>query len=701
MKDASDSSNNTHYAQVLLDVPIAESFDYVVPQTMDVATVVTGCWVVVPWGKSRRVGIVTALTDSPSVDPDRIKPVECVLDDAPILPPSWFELGRFATSYYHRHAGEILLPAIPKLLRASPSNKPTARKKTTPFYRARQKFKPENTEDSAPLPELTGEQRAALQAMSGDQAFQVSLVHGITGSGKTEVYLRWMADRLSSHPDSQVLLLVPEIALTPQLAQRVLARLQQPLAILHSAMAEGERAANWLAAVEGRARIVIGTRLSILVPLKRLAGIVVDEEHDPSFKQQEAPHYSARDLAILRARQSDIPVVLGSATPSLETWHASNTDRYRYLQMAERASGAPLPQIEIHSLRGVGEKQSGDLPEGFCQASVDAIKQALARKDQVLVFLNRRGYAPVLSCSNCDWLSECDNCAAYRVLHRGAGKGYQLICHHCATESRVPQRCPGCGDLNLRPLGRGTQRIEEVLTDAFEGARVARLDRDVARRRGAANAVIDAIHAGEIDIIVGTQMLAKGHDFQRLNLVVVLDADGGLFASDYRAQERLYATLTQVAGRAGRNNPSTGARVLVQTRFTDHPMFESLIKHDFAGFAQQQLQERSQAGMPPFSYLALLRMEATSLDKAIEFGRSARQLGESLITQSESDASALLVYDPIPMPLSRLAGKARAQLLIESTSRPALHRFIAQWQAELKSVSGPTRWQIEIDPAEI
>jgi len=701
MTAALTSAHDTRYAQVLLDVPIAESFDYLIPRTSDAAQVQAGCWVVVPWGKSRRVGIVTALTDSPSVEPNRIKPLERVLEDAPILPPSWFELGRFATGYYHRHAGEVLLPAIPKLLRAAPSNKPNARKSTTAFQRARKKFQPDIADDTAPLPELTDEQLVALEAMSGDTTFQVSLVHGITGSGKTEVYLRWLAARLASHPNSQVLLLVPEIALTPQLAQRVQARLQQPLAILHSAMAEGERAANWLAAVEGRARIIIGTRLSILVPLKRLVAIVVDEEHDPSFKQQEAPHYSARDLAILRARQSDIPVVLGSATPSLETWHASNTDRYRYLQMARRASGAPLPQIEIHSLRGVGEKQSSDLPEGFCQASVDAIKQALQRNEQVLVFLNRRGYAPVLSCSNCDWLSECENCAAYRVLHRGTGNGYQLICHHCATESRVPQRCPGCGDLNLRPLGRGTQRIEEVLAETFEGARVARLDRDVARRRGAANAVIDAIHAGEIDIIVGTQMLAKGHDFQRLNLVVVLDADGGLFASDYRAQERLYATLTQVAGRAGRNNPSTGARVLVQTRFTDHPLFASLIEHDFAGFAQQQLQERSQACMPPFSFLALLRMEATTLDKAIAFGRSARQLGESVLAQSASDAPSLMVYDPIPMPLSRLAGKARAQLLVESTSRPALHRFITQWQHELKTVSGPTRWQIEIDPAEI
>ena len=705
MNSQDEPSPTLCYARVLLDVPIADAFDYLISPE-HIGLVATGSWVVVPWGKRRLVGIVMVLADTTAFDPAKVRQIERVLDDAPLLPANWFELGQFVHRYYHRQPGEILVPVIPKLLRKPPSNKPGGRRVASAFARARKKLG-----DNAPgrgasvAPTLTSDQAQALERLGKDDGFSVTLLHGVTGSGKTEVYLQWLAQRMAQVPDGQVVLLVPEIALTPQLSQRVSERLAGTVAVLHSGMAEGERAAHWLAAVEGRARIIVGTRLSVLVPLARLAGIVVDEEHDPSFKQQESPHYSARDLAILRARQANVPVVLGSATPSLESWHAARGGRYQYLGMPTRAGGSPLPEIEIHSLRGIGKQQTSQdgVPEGLCAASFEALQQCLLRKEQALVFLNRRGYAPVLSCVNCGWLSECSNCSAYRVLHRLSAKPprYQLICHHCATEAGIPSRCPGCGDLNLQPVGRGTQRIEEVLAEAFPQASVMRLDRDVARRRGAAGAVIDSIHQGEVDIVVGTQMLAKGHDFERLNLVVVLDADGGLFSSDFRAPERLFATLTQVAGRAGRHVRDARARVIIQTRFEEHPIFDALRGGDYASFADAQLEERRAASLPPFSYQALLRMEARTLDQAIDFGRSARQLALSLQASHEATLAALSIYDPVPMPMAMLAGKSRAQLLVESVSRSQLHQFLAMWQQGLADEAGPVRWQLEIDPAQI
>lgn len=689
---------------MLLDVPIADAFDYELTEP-HWPLVQVGSWVVVPWGKRRLVGIVMALTDQPAFDPDKVRCVERVLTDAPLMPASWFELGRFVHRYYHRQPGEVLVPVIPKLLRKPPADKSPTRRVASAFERALKKF---DDQPAGPVaaPTLNADQQAALDALSQHKRFGVTLLHGVTGSGKTEVYLQWLAQRLAQHPDGQCVLLVPEIALTPQLAARVRERLPVPVAILHSAMPEGERAANWLAAADGRARIVVGTRLSVLVPLPRLVGLVVDEEHDPSFKQQESPHYSARDLAVLRARQADIPVVLGSATPSLESWHAARNGRYQYLEMPVRAAGSALPAIEIHSLRGVSQRQQAgteQLPEGLCEASVDALKACLARGDQALVFLNRRGYAPVLSCTNCGWLSECDNCSAYRVLHRVSSRParYQLICHHCATESLIPPRCPACGDIQLEPLGRGTQRIEEVLSDAFPAARVMRLDRDVARRRGAAGAVINAIHAGDVDIVVGTQMLAKGHDFERLNLVVVLDADGGLFSSDFRAPERLFATLTQVAGRAGRHTRDGSARVIIQTRFDDHPVFAALRANNYAAFADSQLAERRDAGLPPFSYQALLRIEARSPDQALRFGRDARHQAQTVLARAGTHLSGVTVYDPVPMPMAMLAGKCRVQLLAESVSRPQLHSFLASWQQVLDEQPARVRWQLEIDPAQI
>jgi len=720
------------FARIALDVPLtqlgASLFDYRVPS--ELATVVAvGSWVVVPWGRSRRVGLVAELAERSEIDAARVKPLSAVLGDAPALPPSWFELLRFCADYYHRGLGEVALPAIPKLLRTPPA----ARARGSAFTRARERFAPSapaqpeerpgarpGTQDGQPgarpasqPPPLNDAQRAALEALGAVDGFAVHLLHGITGSGKTEVYLHWLERVLARDDRGQVLLLVPEIALTPQLAAQVAGRFPaHRLAVLHSDLADGERAAHWLAAVEGRARMVIGTRLAVLAPLPALAAIVVDEEHDASYKQQEGVRYSARDLAIVAASQRKVPIVLGSATPSLESWHAARRGRYGLLALPERVGGAQLPGLERIDLRG------RTLRHQLAPESIDAIEAALARGEQALVFINRRGYAPVLACESCGWLSRCSECSAYRVLHRVAqtrgsrSARYRLVCHHCSAEQPVPRTCPDCGNVDLSALGRGTQRLEEGLAELFPGRRIARLDRDVARTRGAAQKVIDAAHAGDVDILVGTQMLAKGHDFRRLTVVVAVDSDGGLFSSDFRAPERMFATLMQVAGRAGRDRAAPPGRVIVQTRFPDHPLFEYLARHDYAGFADSQLAERREVGLPPYRFQALLRAEAATQAEALAFLARGRELGEALQSQAtprglarasagalRDDAVALL--DPVPMAMSRLAGRERAQLLVEANARPPLHAFLRDWLAALRELRSQVRWQLDVDPLEI
>ncbi|RPH63812.1 MAG: primosomal protein N' [Burkholderiales bacterium] len=692
----------------------ATLFDYSVAPEL-AAAVAAGSWVVVPWGRGRRVGLVVELAERSGIDPSRVRPVLDLLADAPVLPPSWFELVHFAADYYHRGLGEVAMPAIPRLLRTPPA--PRAR--GSAFARARGRFAPAAREGPASVPPLlNGAQRDALDALLAADGFAVFLLHGITGSGKTEVYLHWLHAVLARDATRQVLLLVPEIALTPQLAAQVAARFpDHSVAVLHSDLADGDRAAHWLAAVEGRARVVIGTRLAVLAPLPALAAIVVDEEHDASYKQQEGVRYSARDLAIVAASQRGLPIALGSATPSLESWFAARRGRYRLLALPERVGGARLPALERIDLRG--RKLRCELaPE-----SIEAIGEALARGEQALVFINRRGYAPVLACENCGWLSRCSECSAYRVLHRlGTARAgahavassgpsrYRLVCHHCGAEQPVPRACPDCGNVDLKALGRGTQRLEEGLAELFPGRRIARLDRDVARTRGAAQRVIDAAHAGEVDILVGTQMLAKGHDFRRLTLVVAVDSDGGLFSSDFRAPERMFATLMQVAGRAGRD--TSPSRVIVQTRFPDHPLFGFLARHDYAGFADGQLAERLEVGLPPYRFQALLRAEAPALAEALAFLAQARQAGEALqaaaqpqgLARAEADAlgdRSILLLDPVPMSMSRLAGRERAQLLVESTSRRPLHRFLDDWLPALRAIGTSVRWQLDVDPIEI
>ena len=545
------------------------------------------------------------------------------------------------------------------------------------------------------LPTLTGEQAAAVEAIRGANGFAPFLLHGVTGSGKTEVYLRALAAILAARPDAQALVLVPEINLTPQFEAAFRARFAAlegtSIVTLHSGLAEGERARNWFAAHTGRARIVLGTRLAVLASLPTLAIIVVDEEHDPAYKQQEGLRYSARDLAIWRAKQLDLPVVLGSATPSLESWWQADQGRYTRLTLSRRAvAEAVLPTVKLIDLEEERRRGRASV-EGLSGPLVAALKTRLERGEQSLVFLNRRGYAPQLACDACGWVAGCPRCSAYVVLHKPERA---LRCHHCGWEARIPRSCPDCGNVDIAPLGRGTQRVEETLASAVPGARVLRIDADSTRRKGSAQALFSDVHAGEVDILVGTQMIAKGHDFQRVSLVGVLNADTALFSHDFRASERLFAQLMQVSGRAGR--AGLPGEVLVQTRYPRHALYHALGRHDYVGFANSTLAERRDAHLPPFVYQALLRAEGRTLEAALVFlQQAAAALAEM------PSAERVTVYDAVPLTIVKVMHVHRAQLLIESASRGALQATLRAWQPVLRKLKGVLRWNLEVDPLDI
>ena len=545
------------------------------------------------------------------------------------------------------------------------------------------------------LPTLTGEQAAAVEAIRGANGFAPFLLHGVTGSGKTEVYLRALAAILAARPDAQALVLVPEINLTPQFEAAFRARFAAlegtSIVTLHSGLAEGERARNWFAAHTGRARIVLGTRLAVLASLPKLAIIVVDEEHDPAYKQQEGLRYSARDLAIWRAKQLDLPVVLGSATPSLESWWQADQGRYTRLTLSRRAvAEAVLPTVKLIDLEEERRRGRASV-EGLSGPLVAALKTRLERGEQSLVFLNRRGYAPQLACDACGWVAGCPRCSAYVVLHKPERA---LRCHHCGWEARIPRSCPDCGNVDIAPLGRGTQRVEETLASAVPGARVLRIDADSTRRKGSAQALFSDVHAGEVDILVGTQMIAKGHDFQRVSLVGVLNADTALFSHDFRASERLFAQLMQVSGRAGR--AGLPGEVLVQTRYPRHALYHALGRHDYVGFANSTLAERRDAHLPPFVYQALLRAEGRTLEAALVFlQQAAAALAEM------PSAERVTVYDAVPLTIVKVMHVHRAQLLIESASRGALQATLRAWQPVLRKLKGVLRWNLEVDPLDI
>jgi primosomal protein N' (replication factor Y) len=666
---------------IALDTPLTSCFDYRWPCAPGAEPLV-GQLALVSFGRREVVGLIVAIKHDTEVPADKLKDALAVRAQLAPLSPQWIALAAFAADYYQRPLGEVALPGLPKNLRVLT---------TVALDRALKKLaKNPPAHDHTPLdmPLLNGAQQQAADAIGGAAGFTPILLYGVTGSGKTEVYLQACAQVLAREEGGQILILVPEINLTPQLEGNIRARFPGVmLATLHSSLSEGERMLHWLAAHQGQARIILGTRLAILASLPQLKLIVIDEEHDPSYKQQEGLRYSARDLAVWRARQLGIPIVLGSATPSLESWHHAGSGRYRKLELRERAvKDAVLPRVKLIDMER-------DRPvDGITSYLMAALRQRLERGEQSLLFLNRRGYAPVICCESCGWISNCTRCTSFMVLHKPE---HRLRCHHCSLELRIPRHCPTCGNVDLQPLGRGTQRVEEGLQQVFPEARILRIDADSTRLKGSAQAAFDTVHRGEVDILIGTQMVAKGHDFKKLTLVGILNPDTALFSQDYRASERLFAQLMQVAGRAGRAARSEGgsvSEVLVQTRYASHPLYSAVVNHDYDRFATDLLAERRQAALPPYLYQALLRAEAPELEAAIGFLESAR------------DALAyhgITLNDPIPMTMTRVHNVDRAQLLVESPSRPALQAFLKEWLALLRAMKSRVKWTLEVDPLDI
>ncbi|CAB3719433.1 MULTISPECIES: primosomal protein N' [Achromobacter] len=682
------------WVRVALDVPLPGPFDY-----RSDAPVPVGLRVIVPFGRRKMIGVVVENPAEPSFDPKQIRPIEQVLDDLPPFDEDWLRLARFAAEYYQRPLGEVMLPTLPPPLR-----KPTAyqgkRSAGGPVARLdNRKRKAARAPAKADQPpELNDAQRTAVDTIGALTGFKPVLLHGVTGSGKTEVYLR-AAEKVLAQ-GRQVLLMVPEINLTPQLEGALRARLEalvgpDGLAVMHSGLSDGERLQAWARAQRGDARMLLGTRMSIFAPLSKLGLIVVDEEHDASYKQQDGLRYSARDLAVWRAHDLNIPVVLGSATPSLETWQHAERGRYLRLTLPGRARSSTLPSMRLVDTRRLQMKH------GMSPQLLEAIGLRLERKEQSLIFLNRRGYSPVLHCQSCAWVSNCPRCTAFTVLHRTDGRGHRLQCHHCGYQAPVPRACPECGDQDLAPMGRGTQRVEEHLAELFPEARILRIDADSTRKKGSAEALFASVHAGDVDILVGTQMVAKGHDFARLGLVGVLNSDSMLFAHDFRAPERLFAQLMQVAGRAGRHQGN--GEVLIQTGYPEQPVYQALLRHDYAGFARHALHERESTGLPPFVYQALLTAEARELKVAQAFLERARVLPEGEWAADFPGLDAIMLYDPVPLRVVRVANIERAQLLVESSSRPALQAFLASWSHHLPYIANEARvrWQLEVDPLEI
>jgi primosomal protein N' (replication factor Y) len=726
--------------RVALNTPLRRLFDYLPPR--DVAReAAPGTRVRVPFGRQRLVGVIESWATHSDVPREKLKPVLEVLDEEPVIDAGVMELIRFAAQYYHHALGEVMGAALPKLAREGasarawterwfPSDAGLQALEANALSRARRQRElleilrdspgisgealAERADDwrtpmralvargfvsSAEVPDTPAPAPAALlkshgPALSPEQATAVAaidaahgrfapfLLYGITGSGKTEVYLHAVAHVLER--GRRALVLVPEIGLTPQLVGRFRERFDVPVAVLHSGLTDTERLAAWRECLAGTARVVLGTRSAVFAPVEDLGIILVDEEHDASFKQHESGfRYSARDLAALRAQRAGVPIVLGSATPSLETLQNVATGRYTRLSLPRRAGQALPPRAAVIDLRDHAVRA------GIATPAVEAMQRHLAAGDQVLVYINRRGYSPTLACTACGWIAPCRDCDARLTVHLGAQR---LRCHHCGADAPLPANCPQCG-YAVRHVGQGTERVEETLSTLFPGMPIARLDRDVVRKRGDLETVVGRIASGEARILVGTQMLTKGHDFPNVTLVVVLNADQGLFSTDFRAPERVAQTIIQVAGRAGRGTKP--GEVLIQTEYPQHPLLVSLMNDGYDGFARAALAERDAAGWPPFAYVAALRASAPTLAAASGFLQQARGLARV--------PRGLKLLGPAPAAMAKRAGRFHAQLLLETRERALLHRALDTWltQVETLKPARDLRWSLDVDPLEL
>ncbi|MFM7481537.1 MAG: primosomal protein N' [Candidatus Methylopumilus sp.] len=729
-----------HILKVALDVPLDRVFDY---KTENPNTQI-GQYVVVPFGARRMIGVVVGVSDTSSIESQKLKSI-IRLDPEVIFNEQSFKLFQFCSQYYHYPLGQTILSAVPSRLKKIntkamtkkylyrltkkamqlgvdqlPPRQTILKRIFTAFIDAKELDeaslrsisstwkksietldemgwidKNEVTLDSkvykeAPIPSLNCDQQRALHSiLETNEKFIPWLLYGITGSGKTEVYIRLIEATLKKE-HAQVLVLVPEINLTPQLENRFRSRFEKyTLVTLHSHLTDNERLNHWRLAKEGAAQIIIGTRLSIFTPMPHLSLIIIDEEHDASFKQQEGLRYHARDVAIFRAKSENIPIVMGTATPSLETWfnatQTKDAKKFGFLKLTSRAvQDSSLPEIKCIDI------SKSIVTKGFSPYLIEAIRDRLNKKEQSLIFINRRGFAPVLLCSSCQWTGQCHRCSSRLVVHLNQKR---LRCHHCGHDEKMPQQCPSCGNTDLYPTGLGTQRIEETLKEFFPEAHILRIDRDSTRTKEALNDLFLKMKNREIDILIGTQMLSKGHDFPHLSLVGVLDTDQALYSPDFRASERLFSQLMQVSGRAGRANIK--GEVYIQTAFPNHPLFEALKTHDFERFANELLKERELAELSPFAFLVLLKAEAHQLTHVMKFLNEAMQKAQDL-------SHHVTVYNPVRPIMERLKGMERAQLVLQASSRVALQKLLDEWVSFLREnkLGQKVKWVVDIDPLE-
>ncbi len=721
--------------RVALDVPLDILFDYIAP---GVTKQHIGARVQVPFGKKLVIGVIVEVTSSSRVSEGKLKSAICIFSDVPPLPKALLDLFKFCSNYYHYPLGEVVMNGLPTKLRST--NPFVQKSQVASQFRITKKGHVADTASisgrsflkhrllillkesevtnvreikqlspGAPkvLKEfvklgwveevfstftppsetslefsLTTEQEGVVNEIVAEaNQFNTWLLHGITGSGKTEVYLRLVALQLLK--GRQTLVLIPEISLTPQLEAVFRTRFPTtPIISLHSGLNTSERANGWLQALQGKAQIILGTRLAVFTPIPNLGLIIVDEEQDNSFKQQSGLCYSARDVAIFRAKYTNIPIILGSATPSLESYYNAINRRYRMLRLSSRAvDKAVLPNVRCIDIRAVKVR------EGLSEPLIAALEKNLALNQQSLIFINRRGFAPVLMCKSCTWTATCGRCTSRLVVHLQEKK---LRCHYCGYKESISSVCPKCGSQDIAPFGHGTQRVEAALVARFPYAKILRIDRDSTRRKDAWKEILEDIHEQRVDILVGTQILAKGHNFPNLGLVGILNSDASLYSTDFRAAEYLFSQLMQVAGRAGRAN-ITG-EVLIQTKFPGHPLYHALRRHNYETLAQTLLTERKVASFPPFAYQALLRAEAPKLETALDFLASAAM---------SWPAGNVEMFDPVPAQMARLKGMERAHLLVQSSSRKELHKFLTSWRTKLDKLSiRNTRWVLDVDPFE-
>ena len=682
--------------QVAVDTPVNKLFDYIWSQDHLGCEPSRGQIVSVEFGKKEIVGVIIQQVKKSDFDINKIKQVTGIAP-LPVLSEDLVSMAEFASVYYQKSIGEVLVPAIPKYWRQKEKWELLSKEK-----RVNRKIKINKTEISEYQKEikLNDEQNLAVTELTNatdSKRFECYLLQGVTGSGKTLTYLRWLANVLNED-EAQVLIMVPEINLTPQLEQSIrLAFPEKLLVVMHSGLTDRTRADHWAKASQGEAKIILGTRMSVMASIPNLKAIVVDEEHDLSYKQQEGVRYSARDLAVWRAKKLDIPILLVSATPSLETWFNAEEKRYKKLNLNQRAAkNAAKPVVDIVDLN-VDVKINQKNAHGFSQHLLSGIAKNLENNQQTLIFINRRGYSPVLQCEACAWVSDCVKCSAHMVLHRSSHERAMLCCHHCGLMKHIPKSCPSCGNIDLMPIGKGTQKVEEYLTQQFPKAKILRIDADTTRKKGSAEELFGAVHDGQADIVVGTQMIIKGHDYQSISLVGVIDADASLFSQDYRAAERLFAQLMQVTGRAGRSAQSGAARVVIQTKYPTAAPYKYLKLDDVNAFLTELCAERKMVGLPPFSYQALVHAEHRTLSAAIEMLKEAAKLAQEYMNWP----SGIVMSDVVPKAMVRLAGQERAQILIESTNRQALQKALEAFQDVLTAQNKKRKgvgWYIERDP---